>query len=374
MSFLLNSETEVFAFLVCSILLFDFYQRREKRVFEDKLFLVLLVSNMLILLIDAAGWYMEGQAISLFSIVYVRTVLFYFIMNPLLPYLWLLYIDYQIFKDETRLGKLFWPYLLPILFSTLMVIANPFNQMLFYIDSNNVYHRGPWYPLFIALSLSYLLYAFILPFLKRRMIPKNYFVPLVIFPLPPIIGAIIQSFFYGTALIWTGLTLSLLIIYIYVQNRKMDTDYLTGLYNRRQLDRYLEHKIKNITAGQKFSAIMIDIDGFKQTNDQYGHVTGDEALEITTQLLKSGLRKHDFLARYGGDEFMIIVDIEDKDTLIKFVKRINEEFTNFNLTEVKPYKLNVSMGYDIYDYNTAMSADSFIQHIDALMYADKKGK
>lgn len=374
MSFLLNSETEVFAFLVCSILLFDFYQRREKRIFEDKLFLALLVSNMLILLIDAAGWYMEGQAVSLFNIIYVRTVIFYFIMNPLLPYLWLLYIDYQIFKDETRLGKLFWPYLLPILFSTLMVIANPFNQMLFYIDSNNVYHRGPWYPLFIALSLSYLLYAFILPFLKRRMIPKNYFVPLIIFPLPPIIGALIQSFFYGTALIWTGLTLSLLIIYIYVQNRKMDTDYLTGLYNRRQLDRYLEQKIKNITAGQKFSAIMIDIDGFKQTNDQYGHVTGDEALEITTQLLKSGLRKHDFLARYGGDEFMIIVDIEDKDTLIKFVERINEEFTNFNLTEVKPYKLNVSMGYDIYDYNTAMSADSFIQHIDALMYADKKCK
>lgn len=374
MSFLLNSEAEILAFLVCSILLFDVYQRREKRLFEDKLFLALLVSNMLILLADAVGWIIEGRSLPFVNTVYVRTVIFYFIMNPLLHYLWLLYIDYQIFRDENRLGKLFWPYLLPILINTIMIVANPFNQMLFYIDSNNVFHRGPWLFVFLGLAFSYMIYALILPILKRRMIDKRYFLPLVIFPLPPVIGAILQTFFYGTALIWTGLTLSLLIIYINVQNRKMDTDYLTGLFNRRQLDRYLEQKIKNIQVGQKFSAIMIDIDGFKQTNDQYGHVTGDEALEITTQLLKSGLRKHDFLARYGGDEFMIIVDIEDKDTLSKFVERINENFTNFNLTGVKPYKLSVSMGYDIYDYNTPMSADSFIQHVDSLMYANKKGK
>ena len=374
MSFLLNSQLELFAFLICAILLFDISQRSEKRYFDDNLFLALLVSNMLILLIDALGWAVDGRPIPLLNEIYIRSVFIYFIMNPLLPYLWLLYTDFQIFKDENRIRKLFWPYLIPLILNTLMVVANPFSHALFFIDQNNVYHRGPWFPVFLMLAFSYLLYAFILPFVNRRKLGKRYFVPLVLFPLPPLFAAVIQAHFYGLSLIWSSVTLSLLIIYIYVQNRKLDTDYLTGLFNRKQLDSYLERKIHDIEPGHKFSAIMLDIDGFKQINDQYGHVEGDEALEITAKLLQTSLRKRDFLARYGGDEFMVIVDIEDMRTLINSVERINENFANFNLTEAKPYKLTISMGYDIYDYYFPMSADQFIQHIDALMYANKKQK
>jgi diguanylate cyclase (GGDEF)-like protein len=370
----LNGQLELFSFLICAILLFDICQRREKTLFDDKLFLAMLIANMLILILDVLGWSVDGRSIPLVNAIYMRTFLMYFIINPVLPYLWLLYTDYQIYMDTERLRRLLWPYLIPLILSTLMVIANPFNHALFYIDQSNVYHRGPWFNVFLVLAFSYMLYAFILILAKRQIIGKRHFLPLVLSPLPPLIGAFIQTCYYGIALIWSGLTLSLLIIYIYMQNRKLDTDYLTGLYNRKQLDRYLEHKIHDLEAGHKFSAIMIDIDGFKKINDQYGHVSGDEALEITAELLKKSLRKNDFLARYGGDEFMVIIDIADIYTLGNTVVRINENFSNFNLTEAKPFKLNVSIGYGIYDNDSPMSAVQFIEHVDALMYANKKQK
>lgn len=371
MSYLINSQIEAFAFIVCTVLLFDIYQRKEKKQFDDNIFLALLISNMLILLIDALGWAIDGVNTPFLNEIYVRSVFLYLIMNPVLPYLWLLYTDYQIFKDRQRLRRLFWPYLIPVLLILIFIAINPFTNALFYIDSDNVYHRGTWFPVFMILTLSYMVYALILIIRNRFVIGKHHFLPLAIFPLPPLIGAVIQILFYGVALIWTGITLSLLIIYINVQNRKLDTDYLTGLYNRNQLDRYLNRKINESENFEKFSAIMIDIDGFKKINDQYGHIEGDAALEITANILKISLRKNDFLARYGGDEFMVIIDIDNMQTLEETVARINDSFNDFNQTMTKPYVLTVSMGYDLYDPKISMNTDQFIKRIDLLMYENK---
>jgi len=246
--------------------------------------------------------------------------------------------------------------------------------VLFHIDQNNVYHRGPLFNLFLLLVFSYLLYALGLIIANRNNIGRQHFWPLAIFPLPPLIGAILQVKFYGLALIWSGLTLSLIIIYIYVQNRQLNTDYLTGSYNRKQLDQYLAQKINNIEADQAFAAIMIDIDGFKKINDQFGHVIGDEALVDTAEILKKSLRTNDFLARYGGDEFMVILNINSSNILEEVTERINRNFANFNSSHTKPYELNVSMGYDIYEYGSLMSSVDFIERLDSLMYINKSSK
>ena len=119
---------------------------------------------------------------------------------------------------------------------------------------------------------------------------------------------------------------------------------------------------------------MFDIDGFKRINDQYGHIEGDVALEITANILRSSLRKDDFLARYGGDEFMAIIDIDNLQSLEETVARINNSFAEFNQAMSKPYKLSVSTGYDLYDPHHPVSADQFIKRLDALMYENKNKK
>jgi len=112
----------------------------------------------------------------------------------------------------------------------------------------------------------------------------------------------------------------------------------------------------------------------KRINDQFGHVIGDEALVFTAEILKNSLRNNDFLARYGGDEFMAILNIKNHHILEEVAQRINRNFANFNSSHAKPYNLNVSMGYDIYEYGCQMSSIDFIEHLDGLMYANKSIK
>ncbi|MDR9787388.1 MAG: GGDEF domain-containing protein [Peptococcaceae bacterium MAG4] len=188
----------------------------------------------------------------------------------------------------------------------------------------------------------------------------------------PVLGSIIQIIYYGSVLLWSGIALSILIIYINIQNYRLHTDYLTGVYNRREADYLLKNKIHNKTPGRSFSGILIDIDNFKEINDRYGHLTGDKVLEISAELIKNSLRKDDFVARYGGDEFLVLLNIKDPSDLKKFVDRIKENLNNYNLHSSFPFRISFSIGYDVYDYSSGMSKDQFLNHIDALMYQNKK--
>jgi len=374
LSYVLHTELDIFSIIVCALLLYDIYQKREKHFIPDKIFTAILASNIVLLALDALGWFLDGKPGSTEALLYIVLMCFYYIMNPVPPYLWSLYADYLVFNDENRIRKLLLPFLIPVIIIAVLTLATPYTNLMFYMDKSNIYHRGPWFPLLVIMSYSYFLYTFVIVLRNRNKIEKSYFLPLSVFILPPLIGGILQAYFYGLSLIWSSLTISLLIVYLYIQNNKLNTDYLTGLYNRMQLDRYLQSKIRNKDANRNFSGILIDIDNFKTINDQYGHLTGDEALEITAELLRSSLRKNDFLARYGGDEFIIILDIQDFSVLEKSAERIRTNIKNYNLRSYKPYQLSLSMGYDVYDRNTARSADDFLKHIDSLMYNNKKEK
>lgn len=168
------------------------------------------------------------------------------------------------------------------------------------------------------------------------------------------------------------MAVSLLIIYLRIQDRGLKTDYLTEAFNRRQLDNYIKYKIKRCTKDKTFSAIIIDIDDFKQINDTFGHVVGDEVLIQVVKLLKNSLRHNDFIARYGGDEFCVVTDIYTQDKLQSIVERIKNDVCAFNQQCKKQYKINMSMGYDVYNYESRMNADDYLVHIDKLMYLQKK--
>lgn len=90
------------------------------------------------------------------------------------------------------------------------------------------------------------------------------------------------------------------------------TDALTGLANRRELDRALEVEFKRARRfGTPLSAVMADLDHFKQVNDAHGHATGDDVLRAVAQLLASRVRDTDLAARYGGEEFALVIAADD---------------------------------------------------------------
>jgi two-component system cell cycle response regulator len=99
---------------------------------------------------------------------------------------------------------------------------------------------------------------------------------------------------------------------------KMYIDPLTGAYNRL----YLEIIKSEINQWSKYTVIMIDIDHFKRINDTYGHLKGDEVLKHFVKVIKSNIRKNDYLIRYGGEEFLIILPEADKKVAVKILQKI----------------------------------------------------
>jgi len=138
----------------------------------------------------------------------------------------------------------------------------------------------------------------------------------------------------------------------------------------------LNPSIKNkINSGKKqepFSIILLDLDRFKEINDKFGHDVGDEALQDAVKLLRECLRQNDFLARFGGDEFLIVMDITTSEALQKTIHRIKDCFEDFNQKSQKPYSLSFSYGSYLYDYSLNLDADQLLKHLDDLMYKDKE--
>lgn len=86
-------------------------------------------------------------------------------------------------------------------------------------------------------------------------------------------------------------------------------DELTGLYNRRAFDMRVQDAFNRFKeTGETFSLILVDVDKLKEINDSFGHVAGDKVLKKVAQCLVESFRKDDFIARYGGDEFVILID------------------------------------------------------------------
>jgi len=150
-------------------------------------------------------------------------------------------------------------------------------------------------------------------------------------------------------------------------------DDLTGLFNRRYFLEQLSHHILNIARyGGSFYCILLDIDYFKLINDAYGHQFGDHVLRELGDQLLSFMRKTDLVARYGGDEFIILLTNIAHDTLVGFTERIRLKIENQVIEENgKATKITVSMGVAAFPLKGISSRDQVIQCADAALYKAK---
>lgn len=363
-------EIHIFAILICTVILFDIRKQNMYRHYSSRLYLLLVYLCIINTILEAASWLLRGQATQQFNFIF-NTV--YFMITPLPQLFWSLYVEKQFVRKREKEHKLLPLLCFPVAAAELLLIINYACPFIFGVDSSGCYYRLWGYPLLMVICYSLFGYTLFRIVYGRKQLGPDLFWPLLIFHFPPVIGGILQELMYGTSFIWPGTALALLIGYINIQNKRLATDYLTGAYNRLEMDRYISQKISNAD-GASFGGIMIDIDNFKEINDSCGHVIGDEILIKTVNLLQNTITPRDFLARYGGDEFLIILNEEAAGKIQRIIKEIEYNVEKFNKNSHYPFKLSLSLGYDLYDPKQAMDSSEFLGHIDSKMYHTKHNK
>ncbi len=152
-------------------------------------------------------------------------------------------------------------------------------------------------------------------------------------------------------------------------------DPLTGLYNRRYLDSKLEEELSRTTRYKRpLSLLMADVNGFKQVNDTYGHKQGDLTLQEIAKIIKASSRQTDIVARYGGDEFMILMPETTLENANVKGHNLTQEIASSKFTNLysknEPIRLSIAVG--ICQYPPGASTDDFLRTVDKTMYQDKQ--
>jgi diguanylate cyclase (GGDEF)-like protein/PAS domain S-box-containing protein len=150
-------------------------------------------------------------------------------------------------------------------------------------------------------------------------------------------------------------------------------DYLTGVDNRRSLNEKLNHEFNRSQRYKRsFSLLMIDIDNFKEINDTYGHNIGDDILVHLARQIKQIARDSDTTARYGGDEFIVILPEVGREQALMMAERIRDEFgaSSSEFFKQNGQKPTISVGVSTLDENLSSSAD-LMKAADVALYQAK---
>ncbi|MBC3863397.1 diguanylate cyclase [Undibacterium jejuense] len=147
------------------------------------------------------------------------------------------------------------------------------------------------------------------------------------------------------------------------------TDRLTGLYNRLKLDLTLEAEYgRYIRSGKVFSVILMDVDHFKTVNDTYGHQVGDMVLEAIAEILKAGVRDHDVIGRWGGEEFLVVCPDTDLAEALAVAERLRLGVATHHFAVVK----NKTSSFGVATIRSKEMISSLVARADTALYCAKQ--
>jgi diguanylate cyclase (GGDEF)-like protein len=153
------------------------------------------------------------------------------------------------------------------------------------------------------------------------------------------------------------------------------TDPLTQLYNRRHFGKVVEQLFAESQRYETdLSCVMIDLDGYKQFNDRFGHQLGDQLLVIVGKGIQANLRQMDVAARYGGDEFVLLLPRAGEEEAAVVAERIRQEFARASSALMQqPVGVTMSVGIGSLQLGQPMNADALVALADKALYRAKAG-
>ncbi len=364
----------VFSFIILAVILNTIWTRRRYWNTQIRLYVALVVANLIMLVLDPTQGSLEGMiSPSAYIFRQVLTTITFLLVPIASGYLWFFYVDYYIMKNFMKSSIQFWVLQIPIIIHVILALLSPFLGLYFRINELNEYSRGPLYSIMITVSYGYFVAAILVMIRNHHRIRQEDVLPMVVYPLPTLVAGIIEVL-YGFPVTWPMMTVSLFQFFIHFMSTIINTDHLTRVANRFELDKYAEVLTKRPPLNRVIGGLMIDVNDFKKINDTHGHNVGDAALSLAASILRNSVRREDFVARYGGDEFVVLCPIKDSCHINIILNRIQNMVAEANLKKDYPFELSFSVGYGVYSPSDDGSVTKFIERLDRLMYEDKHHK
>lgn len=350
-----------------------------RRGTEDKIFAFMIYGVMLGCFMEAFSYTVDGQTFQGARILNYIANTYLYTVNLLLPFSVLVYVELGLYGDPNRIWKKYKPQIVIGVLMLIATIVNFFVPISYVITEANVYERRPFSYFYYVVILYYCLTAMYVTHKYKKESGAKPFLNIMFFLMPILIGAGLQFAFYGLSLAWLSAAIGLTGLYMMQQNELAFIDALVDTYNRQ----YMNHVTTAwINRGNTFAGIMIDVDRFKDINDNYGHSEGDRALKDVTDILKAARVENELVFRFAGDEFIVLKLTDRENGLDRYVENLRQGIAAFN-GEAKtddsnqtstakrgnrPYSLQLSYGSSFY---TGGDLDLFLKEMDNKMYAMK---
>jgi len=185
-----------------------------------------------------------------------------------------------------------------------------------------------------------------------------------------------DGFHLPIILLWVrGLFALFVLIILITQTGKLHQDYitkddLTGAYNRREVYHELYREMERSARQRKpFSIILFDVDHFKSVNDTYGHIAGDYVLKEITRLATKTIRQIDYLGRWGGEEFLIVLPDTDAQSAERLAQRLCDAIRQNHFEGLR----QVTASFGVADYRYGQELEAILHAADSAMYQAKQG-
>lgn len=353
------------AFLVLFLLLYRI-RISQTNQFDEKAYNFMLIVAFIATINETLSFIIDARPGFIFHILQYISNTISSASSGIIGYCWCLFVEYHIHRNFKRIKKKSRILAVPLIIATILIFINLLGTgIIFDISKENVYTRGPMnFILYIFVFVYYIESIYTVQKAKNDSILVEFF-PIYFFIIPCMIGTMIQGFFFGISTIWLCVAIAFIIVYIEIQISISFIDDLSGLYNRKYMNHYLD-KLQNDKPKRVYGFLM-DINDFKTINDIYGHLKGDQAIIQFGKILQHSIDKDSVAIRMGGDEFVIFAILKSNEEALALKKHIEQNVRQFNIHSKEPFHLSFSIGIAKYSGNI----DTFLSSMDDSMYEAK---
>ena len=340
------------AFLVLFLLLYRI-RISQTNQFDEKAYNFMLIVAFIATINETLSFIIDARPGFIFHILQYISNTISSSASSIIGYCWCLFVEYHIHRNFKRIKKKSRILAIPLIIAMILLIINLCGtDIIFDISKQNKYTRGPInFLLYIIVLIYYIESIYTVQKARSDSILVEFF-PIYFFIIPCMIGTMIQGFFFGISTIWLCVAIAFIIVYIEIQISISFIDDLSGLYNRKYMNHYL-NKLQNDKTKHVYGFLM-DINDFKAII-QFG------------KILQNSIDKDSVAIRMGGDEFVIFAILKSNEEGLALKKRIEQNVRQFNTNSTEPFHLSFSIGIAKYSGNI----ETFLSSMDDSMYEAK---